>query len=640
VPAPANNALTRFAQYEQLKRTLEAAKQYDQELKKREDEQAKKQGGDKKGTTKSARISRDAGKDHLRPVVKGTTPLRLEAHREDDIRNALRLADELKLRMVLDGVSNPRSAADLIASRHIPVVLGPFADFEDTSREERSSDWPKTLLANDNHWALGTFSTQPRGSRLLRVHAAAAVALGIDAGRVLRAMTADAADILGVADRLGTIAPGKQADLAVFAGDPLDPSVPVRLTISEGKIIYQAEVKARSDSAPAAMPTASNLPARLPKKYALKTQRLVDQDGKSQPGMLLIDSGKVVALGPNVSVDAGTPTYDLGAAVLTPGLVAGQSTLGLAASFDDPAEANAGQIRAADVLEPSHRSARDLLEGGFTAALYTPGSLNVIAGVGCGIRLGASQPMLGDAGMKFVLTATARGAARTAPASDDALPSFIGRGRSGPPRYPGSLAGQVELIERVLSDKAPATELYLPAAVRQQIQAERKKQIAALLERKQVAYFEANTRAEVGAALQLIDRFKLRGVLIGPEEIKPFLPEIKRLGVSIVARPVHTGDYDRPLLELAEVASAGVPVVFGSASPQEMRITAALAVNAGMSREAAWRGLTTSAGLPDNAGKLAVGSPADFVVWDGSPLDVRSRPLRVVVDGKAVQALP
>jgi imidazolonepropionase-like amidohydrolase len=455
---------------------------------------------------------------------------------------------------------------------------------------------------------------------------------------VLRAMTVDAADILGVADRLGTIAAGKQADLAVFAGDPLDPSVSVRLTISKGKIVYQAEVKAQPDSAPAGTPSASSLPARLPKKYALKTQRLVDQDGKAQPGVLLVDNGKVSALGANVSGDAGTPTYDLGAALLTPGLVAGQSTLGLAASFDDPAEANAGQVRAADVLEPSHRSARDLLEGGFTAALYTPGSLNVIAGVGCGIRLGANQPILGDAGMKFVLTAAARGAARTAPAAEDTLPTFTGgRGRTGPPRYPGSLAGQVELVEQALADKAAGTELYLPAQVRQQIQAERKKQVAALLERKQVAYFEVSTRAEVGAALQLIERFKLRGMLIGPEEIKPFLADIKRLGVGIVARPVRTGDYDRPLVELAEAANAGVPVSFGSASPQETRIAAALAVNAGMSHEVVWRGLTTAAGLPESAGRLAVGSPADFVVWDGSPLDVRSRPLRVVVDGKAVQ---
>src|SRR5439155_22835794 len=88
--------------------------------------------------------------------------------------------------------------------------------------------------------ALGTFSSQPRGSRLLRVHAAIAVSKGISPESVLRAMTSDAAEILGVGQRLGTITAGKQADLAVFAGDPLDPSVPVRLVVSAGKIVHQS----------------------------------------------------------------------------------------------------------------------------------------------------------------------------------------------------------------------------------------------------------------------------------------------------------------------------------------------------------------------------------------------------------------
>jgi hypothetical protein len=286
-----------------------------------------------------------------------------------------------------------------------------------------------------------------------------------------------------------------------------------------------------------------------------------------------------------------------------------------------------------------------LLEGGFTSALLAPGAVNVVAGTTGGVRLGAVEPLLGDTGVKFVLTGSSRGSSRPVAETTEDLPAGRGgRAGGGPARYPGSLAGQVELIEQVLGGKAPATELYLPRRVREQIQAERGRSVAALLERKQIAFFEAHTRAEVDAALRLIARFKLRGVLIGPEEVQPFLDEIKSLGVGIVARPAQAGDYDRPALELAAAAAAGVPVAFGSASAQEQRITAALAVNAGMSREAAWRGLTTAAahlaGLPDSAGRIAVGAPADLVVWDGPPLDLRSRPLRVLADGKVVYAAP
>jgi imidazolonepropionase-like amidohydrolase len=357
--------------------------------------------------------------------------------------------------------------------------------------------------------------------------------------------------------------------------------------------------------------------------------------------MVLVDNGKIAAIGPALPVSDGVPAYDLGAAVLAPGLVAGHSQLGLGSAIDDPAEADAGQVRAADVYDPQHRPLRELLEGGFTSALFAPGSANVIGGTGVGVRLAAAEPFLGDAGMKFDLTAASRAASRALPASQDDLPAgFLGRARGGPARYPGSLAGQVELVEQVLSGRGPGTELYVPRRVGQEIAAERHRQADALLQRKQVAFFAAHTRAEVDAALHLIARFKLRGVLVGPEEITPFRDEIKRLGVGIVARPVQTGDYDRPARELAEAAAAGVPVAFGSGSAQEMRITAALAVNAGMPRVAAWRGLTTAAGLAEHAGRLAVGGPADLVVWDGSPLDLRSRPLRVVVDGKVVHAVP
>jgi imidazolonepropionase-like amidohydrolase len=635
-PAGSGNALARYGQYEQLKRALEAAKQYDAEWKKAE---------------KSARKpKRDGAKDFLRQALNRAVPVRLEAHREDDVQSALRLADEFRLRVVLDGVSNPRAAAETIVSRRVPLVLGPFAELEDVPgyRKDRPADWPKALLAPDVRWALGTFSTQPRGSRLLRVQAAAAVARGIDPDRVLRAMTRDAADILGVGDRLGTIAPGKQADLAVFAGDPLDPSVPVRLVLSRGQVVYQA-VGRRPPSPPTPLPPkrgerADGLPARLPKQYALRTQRLFLEDGTFQPGVVLVDNGKVAALGPALTVGDETPTYDLGSAVLSPGLVAGHSDLGLAGAIDDPAEADAGQVRAADVYDPQHRPVRALLEGGFTSALFAPGSTNVIAGGASAVRLGTPGPLPGNAGVKFVLAASSR---ETEPSPTPVAGGRLGRlavRSEGPARYPGSLAGQVELVEQVLGGKAPATGLYLPRRVREQIEAERRRQLAALLERKQVALFEAHTRAEVDAALRLIARFKLRGVLVGPEEIKPSLGEIKRLGVGVVARPTQAGDYDRPNLELAEAAAAGVPVAFGSSSAQRLRITAALAVNAGMPHAAAWRGLTTAAGqmagLPESAGRLVSGGPADLVIWDGSPLDLRSRPLRVVVGGTVAYAAP
>ena len=677
-PPPTSNSLTRYAQYEQLKRTLEAAKKYDDDWTKSEKSDAtkaakaaadaakasaSKKGDDKKApTTKTAstgpRLKHDPAKDFLRKVVSGQIPLRLEAHREDDVTNALRVAKELKLHLVLEGVSNPRGAGDAIVAGRVPLVLGPFADLEEVSsnRIDRPTDWPKALLAGDGRFAIGTYSTQPLGSRLLRVHAANAVAMGIDSAKVLRAITRDAAEILGVADRSGTIEVGKDADLVAFAGDPLDPSVPVRITISGGKITYQAadapgglkdktkdklvvSTAGEAKHSKATLP----LPAVLPKKYALKTSRLLNESGECVPGVVVVENGKISSVG--ISAPEGVQTFELGAAVVSPGLVASYNDLGLRSSVDDNAEANAGYIRTADVLDPHYRPLRELIDGGYTASLFAPGSINVVAGAPCGVRLGATEPFIGDVGQCFVLAASAREASRGGGAGEDALPAFggrRGRGAAAAPRYPGSLGGQIQLIEQVLSGKAPSTELYVPKGIRVQIENARQHSVKPLLERKGIAFFEAHTRTEIAAALQLIERFKLRGVLVNPVEIRPYLDAMKRLGVGIIATSVHPGSYDRPLLELVDASLAGIPVSFGSGSAQEMRTTAALAINAGMPREVAWRGLTTtaaqSAGLPEGYGRLAPGGSADLAIWDGSPLDLRSRPLRVLIDGKAAFA--
>src|SRR5262249_48978449 len=269
-----------------------------------------------------------------------------------------------------------------IAGRKLPLVLGPFVELEEPPpyRKERPADWAKALLTPENRWALGTFSSQPRGSRLLRVHAATAVGQGIEADRVLRALTRDAAALLGVGDRLGTVATGKQADLAAFAGDPLDPAVPVRLVVSAGKVVFQDQVKAEPNhkTENGTAHTGLEFPARLPKKYALKTQRLLGDDGIPQPGLVVVDNGKVAGLGAGVAVGDGVPTFDLGSAVLTPGLVAGPNTLGLAGMIDDPAEADGGQVRAADGYDPKQRQIRELLAGGFTCALLVAGAANGI----------------------------------------------------------------------------------------------------------------------------------------------------------------------------------------------------------------------------------------------------------------------
>src|SRR4029077_17977752 len=131
---------------------------------------------------------------------------------------------------------------------------------------------------------------EPRATAGLRLYAAAAVAAGYPRGAVVRALTADGAGLLGGRDRLGRIAVGRPADLAVFAGDPLDPSAAVRMTISQGKVTYDA---ATVEISPAAAVVKRTLPDKLPASYVIKTTRLLTSSGLFVPGELHIVDGKL-----------------------------------------------------------------------------------------------------------------------------------------------------------------------------------------------------------------------------------------------------------------------------------------------------------------------------------------------------------
>ena len=90
----------------------------------------------------------------------------------------------------------------------------------------------------------------------------------------------------------------------------------------------------------------------------------------SSPGSSLSKTAKSVLWRPLPPKDI--PTYDLGSAVIAPGLVASYNDLGMHSSVDDNAEADAGQVRTADVLDPHYRPLRELIEGGYTASLFAP----------------------------------------------------------------------------------------------------------------------------------------------------------------------------------------------------------------------------------------------------------------------------
>jgi imidazolonepropionase-like amidohydrolase len=156
----------------------------------------------------------------LQPVLAGEVPLAIMANRASDLLAAMRLAGEFKVRLVLFGASEGWMVADELAARKTPVVVKPLTNIPSFDSLGATLENAARLSRAGVAVALATFDTH--NSRNLRQEAGNAVAYGMDAAAALRAVTLTPAELWGVADRVGSLEAGKDADLVVWSGDPFE----------------------------------------------------------------------------------------------------------------------------------------------------------------------------------------------------------------------------------------------------------------------------------------------------------------------------------------------------------------------------------------------------------------------------------
>jgi imidazolonepropionase-like amidohydrolase len=156
----------------------------------------------------------------LQPVLKGDVPLAVQANRASDLLAAMRLADEFKLRLVLMGAAEGWMVAEEIAKRKVPVVLKPLTNLPAFDSLGATLENAARLAAAGVTMAFSTFDTH--NARNLRQEAGNAIAHGLSPEAALAAVTRTPAQLWGVADRVGSLEPGKEADLVVWSGDPFE----------------------------------------------------------------------------------------------------------------------------------------------------------------------------------------------------------------------------------------------------------------------------------------------------------------------------------------------------------------------------------------------------------------------------------
>jgi imidazolonepropionase-like amidohydrolase len=183
-----------------------------------------------------AAYERDLKLEALIPVVQGKEPVLVFADTARDIRNSVEFCSKQNLKMVLAGGAEAWKEKTLLKAKNIPVILDPtmrLPDQEDSPYDKPMTQ-PSELVAAGVPIAFASFNTD--FSRRLAQQAGNAVAYGLSRDEALKAVTLNAAKMFGLDDRLGTIEPGKMANLIVTDGDVLELRTQLRYLFIQGRL--------------------------------------------------------------------------------------------------------------------------------------------------------------------------------------------------------------------------------------------------------------------------------------------------------------------------------------------------------------------------------------------------------------------
>lgn len=197
------------------------------------------QGGNEE-LRKPQKPRRDAGAEMILKAIDREMPVRVYATRQEDILNAIELAQEFNLRLIIEGAAEADLVAAAIDNAGASVVFDHAASRDRTADGlgDRLSRAAASAAHQGLSWYLGSGRDAGSAGRFLLAMAqhAANAAGHADA---ISLLTGAAADLLELGERTGRLTPGREADLVLWSGDPLDPSSKVELVYINGSIAWR-----------------------------------------------------------------------------------------------------------------------------------------------------------------------------------------------------------------------------------------------------------------------------------------------------------------------------------------------------------------------------------------------------------------
>jgi imidazolonepropionase-like amidohydrolase len=362
-------------------------------------------------------------------------------------------------------------------------------------------------------------------------------------------------------------------------------------------------------------------------------------------GVLLVNEGKIATVGgKDTQIPEGTQILEAAGKVITPGLIDAHTHLGVCEDgirqdFGDVNEMTnpvTSHLRVLDAINPADPAFRDALAGGVTTAQVLPGSANVIGGEGVVLKN--------------------RGATVEEMLLMERSAMKVAFGEN--PRW----------VYGEMQKKYPQTRMAIAATLREELvkaaNYRREEEAGTLKERdlkmealcrvlrgEVVMRAHAHRADDILTALRIAEEFQVKITIEHCTEGQKIVSRLAAKKVPVALGPNLSSKSKIELREaswenIVQLARAGVPFSIITDHPvvpiQYLNTCAALAVREGLKEDEALAGITINAarhlGLEDRVGSLEAGKDADFVIWQGDPLDSRSRVWKTFIDGQVVYA--
>ena len=586
-------------------------------------------------------------------VLEKKRTVHFHCHRADDIMTAVRLSEEFDFELVLQHATEAYRVKEILAEKKVPVSLtlvdspGGKAEVMGLLEENAAILEKAGVMVTIN---TDDFITE---SRFYLRTGAQAVRGGMSENSALKALTINAAKVLHLDHRLGSIEKGKDADFVILSGVPFSAYTRVQQTWIDGKKVFDTtnDVDRSYRDGGWALPRDVNVPSTksvkplsvvkepdpspidlaplTPGYFYIKAGRIHTASGDPiMNGAIIVKDGKIVEVGPADKVKQPVTSTELTANEVTPGLIDPFCTVGLSGAWnipadqdqDEPSDANQSMLRVMDGFNPHEPLLEFQRQNGVTVTHTTPGRVNVIAGTTAIFHAGGVTAEQAALNKEFAI-----------------------------------LVNLGEVPKAEFKEKGPMTRMGVAGLVRKAFQEAKDKDDSPLspaLKGKMPVIFAAHRADDIRTALRIADEFNLKPIIALGTEAYMLADELAKRKIPVIVHPTmqRPGDSMETLNTLMQNAmilkEKGVPIVIGTSyeayvpKTRNLRSEAGLAAVTGLGHANALSAITIDAanllGIDKTHGSIEVGKVADLVLYDGDPFEHTTHVTKTLMNGKIV----